>query len=57
MAQDIKNELVESDLRQLVDELAVRSMSDLEVGESEARAIGERFAMLARLAHEADLET
>jgi two-component system chemotaxis sensor kinase CheA len=55
MAETLRNESVECELRQLVDELAARSMSDLQVDAAEARIICERFAMLPRLAAEADL--
>ena len=55
MAQSIKNESAERELRQLADELAERSMSGLRLGEAEAQAIRERFAILTRLASECGL--
>lgn len=55
MAQGIENEPVGTELRYLLDELAARSMSGLLAGAEEAQAICERFAIITRLASEADL--
>jgi two-component system, chemotaxis family, sensor kinase CheA len=54
MTESIKSDSV-SELRQLMDELAARSMSEFPVDECEARVICERFSMLHRLASEAEL--
>jgi two-component system chemotaxis sensor kinase CheA len=55
MAQSIKNESLACELQQLLDELAARSMSDLQVGDAEAQSIRERFVILTCLADEGGL--
>lgn len=56
MAESIKNESVECELRLLIDEMAARSMSVPPGDNGEGQAVCENFAVIHRLASEAGLE-